>query len=154
MERSTPITDQSSCDILMGIIGRLPRYVRLVRRLITDGRIPTIQKAPLVGSLGYSALPIDFVPGLIPVLGQLDDAIVLLGALRLTLSRVAPEIADEHLDAAGLTRFQIDTDYRDAWQVAERIGVAGARAGGYLAGRTAHAVGRLADRGRRTLRAW
>ena len=85
-------------------IMRLPfkSKLRLGVALFRDPRIPLLGRAipPLL--LLYLALPIDFIPDFIPVLGHLDDLVVLvLGVgllLRLTPAQAIEE-AIAHLEA-------------------------------------------------------
>lgn len=71
--------------------------VRLVWRLIRDRRVPLWTKAiPLIAA-AYIVSPVDFIPDIIPVLGQLDDITVLLAGLRAFRQIVPVEILEEHL---------------------------------------------------------
>ena len=79
----------------------LPRLVKLVLRLARDPRVPARSKAVLVVLGGYLAYPNDLIPDFIPVLGQLDDIVVIAFALDQMLNRVAPEIVREHWDGDG-----------------------------------------------------
>jgi uncharacterized membrane protein YkvA (DUF1232 family) len=75
--------------------GFIPDCVVLVRRLLGDPRVPRRRKVVLVVVVGYLALPFDLVPDLIPVAGQLDDAVILALALRFVLRGAAPELLRE-----------------------------------------------------------
>ncbi|HEX3724528.1 MAG TPA: YkvA family protein [Nitrolancea sp.] len=114
-------------ETLVRLLRRSPRYARLSRRLLMDSRLTAWQKAPLVAAIGYGLSSIDLVPGIVPVLGQLDDLIVLLGALRLTLDRIPDSVANEHLLAINLTKSDIDADVTDTVRAARRIVVGGVR---------------------------
>ena len=95
-----------------GVIGRVPRYLRLGWLLMREPTVPRRGKAALAGGLGYAVSPIDPVPGIIPVVGQLDDLAVLLLSLRVAL-RSAPEaVAKRHLATSGLSRATLDADLR------------------------------------------
>lgn len=144
--------DRSTREILTGIVKRLSRYGQLATRLVADGRISARQKAPLIGGIGYGLSPIDLIPGIIPIFGQLDDLLVMLGMLRYVLTHLDPEAADEHLAAAGLTRAQLDADFHDAALVAGRLAAAGARGAGTLAIGGARLAGRVAGKGWRRMR--
>jgi uncharacterized membrane protein YkvA (DUF1232 family) len=50
----------------------------------------------VVGLVAYLAMPIALVPDLIPVAGQLDDAIVVALVLRTVLRAGGPELLREH----------------------------------------------------------
>jgi uncharacterized membrane protein YkvA (DUF1232 family) len=81
---------------------RLPRLLSLYRRLWQDGRVPIIAKALPVLALIYIILPLDVIADYIPVLGQLDDAGILLLALRGFTHLTPAYVVDEHAEAVGL----------------------------------------------------
>jgi uncharacterized membrane protein YkvA (DUF1232 family) len=62
--------------------GFIPDCVVLVGRLLRDPRVPRRRKLLLAMTAGYLALPFDLVPDFIPLIGQLDDAIILAFVLR------------------------------------------------------------------------
>lgn len=68
----------------------LPDCLVLVRRLLGDGTVPRSRKLALWALLGYLALPFDLVPDFLPVIGQLDDAILAAMVLRLALRGAGP----------------------------------------------------------------
>jgi uncharacterized membrane protein YkvA (DUF1232 family) len=106
---------------------RLPRYVRLAVALGRDGRVPARAKAPLAVGGAYTISPIDLIPGIIPIAGQVDDVIVLLLTLRQTIRMSPAEVADEHLQRVGLSASDIDDDLRNARDVAAWLAARGAR---------------------------
>ncbi|HEX2142061.1 MAG TPA: YkvA family protein, partial [Candidatus Limnocylindria bacterium] len=63
---------------LGALVRRLPAYARLAWGLSRDQRLSGGRRAAVLGAAAYLASPIDLVPGLIPVAGQLDDAAVAL----------------------------------------------------------------------------
>jgi uncharacterized membrane protein YkvA (DUF1232 family) len=144
--------DTSIKETIGHLVRRSPRYGQLAYRLLRDDRIAARQKAPLVGAVGYGISPIDLVPGIIPLLGQLDDLIVLLGALRLTLQQVPATIGNEHLLAVGLTKGDIDADLADSLRASRKIVVTGARGAARAVDRGARFSLKLARSGLRTLR--
>lgn len=78
-------------------LGRfIPDCLVLFRRLISEPRIPLARRLVLLGLLGYLVFPIDLVPDMIPVAGQLDDALIAAFALRLVLRSGGPELVREH----------------------------------------------------------
>lgn len=95
---------------LAGTIARLPRYLNLAQALVRDPSLPRGRKAALMAGIGYAISPIDLIPGLIPVVGQLDDLAVLLLGLRQALAGCAPDVALAHLDRVGLGHAALDED--------------------------------------------
>ncbi len=70
--------------------------VRLSWALLKDSRVPLTLKAIPLAALVYTLSPIDLIPDVIPILGQLDDLGVLMAALT-TFNRLAPpDIVEEH----------------------------------------------------------
>ena len=77
------------------LAGFVPDCVVLMRRLLGDRRLLRRRKAVLVLAVAYLALPFDLVPDFVPVAGQLDDAIVVLAALRYLLRGTEPGMLEE-----------------------------------------------------------
>lgn len=97
---------------------------------------------------GYVLSPIDLIPGFIPVIGQLDDAAVLLLSLRATLRLAPVEAAEAHLGATGLSWDQIDDDLARLAAGGKMLTLAAAR----VAARAAVGAGRfVGGLGRRLL---
>jgi uncharacterized membrane protein YkvA (DUF1232 family) len=78
------------------LAGFVPDCVVLVGRLLRDPRVPRRRKALLVVLGGYLALPFDLVPDFVPVVGQLDDALVVAVVLRGVLRGSGPRLLREH----------------------------------------------------------
>ena len=74
----------------------VPDCVVLFQRLLTDPRVDWWRKALLVVAIAYLASPIDLIPDFIPVAGQVDDAIVVVLALRLLLHGSGERLLVEH----------------------------------------------------------
>lgn len=60
----------------------IPDCAVLVGRLARDPRVPRWRKLLLLVLVGYLALPFDLVPDVIPVVGQLDDVLLVALAVR------------------------------------------------------------------------
>lgn len=73
----------------------LPNFVILLKRLVSDPRVPRKSKLVLGATLVYVVSPIDVVPDFVPGLGQLDDVIVVLLALHSILNRVDEAVVIE-----------------------------------------------------------
>jgi uncharacterized membrane protein YkvA (DUF1232 family) len=60
----------------------VPDCAVLFKRLLGDPRVPRRAKLSLGLLVPYLALPFDLIPDFIPVIGQLDDALLVMGVLR------------------------------------------------------------------------
>jgi uncharacterized membrane protein YkvA (DUF1232 family) len=78
------------------LAGFIPDCLVLFRRLLGDPRVPRSRKALLAAMVAYLALPVDLVPDVIPVAGQLDDAILAALVLRAVLRGAGREVLREH----------------------------------------------------------
>jgi uncharacterized membrane protein YkvA (DUF1232 family) len=94
------------------MVTRLPMYARLGADLARDPDVPATAKASLVAAGAYAISPIDLVPGIIPVAGQMDDLAALLLAIRFAVRMTPKEVAFPHLERAGITTQQIDADLK------------------------------------------
>ena len=122
-------TDPFPRDEVAALLRRLPKYGRLAWALARDPRLSRARRAAVLAGAAYVISPIDLVPGIIPVVGQLDDMFVALGAIRLALSGLKPEERAQRLAAAGLSQEDLDTDMRNTGRVAAWLGRSGVRLG-------------------------
>jgi uncharacterized membrane protein YkvA (DUF1232 family) len=116
-----------------GTLLRVPSYLLLAGSLMRDDRLSQGQRTAAIACLGYALSPIDLVPGIIPVAGQLDDLAVLIGGLRALLRTLPPSVAQEHLGRTGLTLAVMDEDLRTVRDAVLWL----ARRGAALVGRVA-----------------
>ncbi len=86
------------------LASRAPMYARLFWELILDDRTPVGRKAMLAGALGYLVLGRDIVPDDIPIIGGLDDLVVVVLAVDLFLDGVPSDVLDEKLVLLGIDR--------------------------------------------------
>lgn len=128
---------------LRALLGRLPAYGRLYWRLLRQGGLDRGQRALALGALAYTVSPVDLVPGVIPVIGQLDDLAVALLGLRLLLRRLPPAVVEQHLAAVGLNLAQLDADLATLGQTALTIAHQGLRLTGVLARASARGLAAL-----------
>ena len=86
-----------------GLLRGLLAQARLALRLMREPAVPLIPKAVPVLAVAYLIWPLDFLPDLLPVLGQLDDLGVMLAALELFLKLCpdAPQAFHREAMAAG-----------------------------------------------------
>lgn len=78
----------------------VPNLAKLLIRLLLDKRVPAYRRLVMAVAGVYVAFPIDLVPDTIPVLGTVDDLLVLAFAVDYLL-RVSPtEVVEEHWDGS------------------------------------------------------
>jgi uncharacterized membrane protein YkvA (DUF1232 family) len=130
-------------DELTALLRRLPAYGRLAWALAMDPRLSRARRAAVLAAAAYVVSPIDLVPGIIPVVGQLDDLAIALAAIRLALDGLRPEFRAERLAGAGLTQADLDADLRTTGAIALWLGrtaVGAAREAVAVAARTSERV--------------
>jgi uncharacterized membrane protein YkvA (DUF1232 family) len=86
---------------------RLIDWARVIKRDVhalyfasRDPRVPWYAKAMAVVVAGYALSPIDLIPDFIPVLGHLDDVILVPLGVPLVIRMIPSEIMAEHRDLA------------------------------------------------------
>ncbi len=92
------------------VASRVPSYARLVWALAVDERTPVSRKALLGGALGYLLLGRDLVPDDTPIVGGLDDLVVVALAVDLFLEGVPAELLNEKLDSLGIDKLAFERD--------------------------------------------
>jgi uncharacterized membrane protein YkvA (DUF1232 family) len=94
----------------MPLASRAPLYARLMLALLVDERTPGARKALLAGAAGYLLVGRDLIPDDIPILGQLDDLVVVVLAVDLFLDGVPEDLLDEKLAELEIDRVAFDQD--------------------------------------------
>ncbi len=74
----------------------VPDALGLVRRLATDRTIPRSARWPVLLLVGYLAVPIDVIPDFIPVVGYVDDLMLVSVVLRRLVQQAGPDKIAEH----------------------------------------------------------
>ena len=92
------------------IASRVPMYTRLIAALIVDDRMPMQRKALLAGAAGYLALGRDIIPDDIPIIGGLDDLVVVVLAAEMFLDGVPEDLLEEKLAELGIDRAEFERD--------------------------------------------
>lgn len=81
--------------LLKDLASFLPHCVTTARRLRRDPRVPRRAKVAVVFASLWVLSPIDLIPEFIPVIGPLDDVVVVALALRYAARRVPREVLNE-----------------------------------------------------------
>jgi uncharacterized membrane protein YkvA (DUF1232 family) len=94
----------------MPLASRAPLYARLMLALLMDERTPAPRKALLAGAAGYLLIGRDLIPDDIPILGGLDDVVVVVLAVDLFIDGVPDDLLDEKLAELDIDRVAFDQD--------------------------------------------
>jgi uncharacterized membrane protein YkvA (DUF1232 family) len=91
------------------VVAKLKDWARAVKRDVhavylaaRDPRVPWYAKALAVCVAGYALSPIDLIPDFIPVVGYLDDLIIVPLGIVAVVKLIPPEIMAEHRAAAAV----------------------------------------------------
>lgn len=81
------------------ILRELLQHLKLWWRLLRDPRVPTLLKLAVPGlAIAYLLWPLDFLSDFFPLLGQVDDLVVILLALKLFESWAPRAVVAEQWD--------------------------------------------------------
>jgi len=93
------------------VLARLKVWARTIKQDVhaiylasRDPRVPWQAKALAICVAAYALSPIDLIPDFIPVLGYLDDLIIVPLGVLLVVRMIPPEIMAEHRGAALLAQ--------------------------------------------------
>ncbi len=74
----------------------IPAIIKLLGRLAKDPRVDRRRRLVAVAALGYAVVPVDLLPDRIPLVGRLDDVVILALAIRALLDGAPEEVVSEH----------------------------------------------------------
>ncbi len=77
-------------------INRFDREIKIYKLVLKDSETPLVAKIILGFTIVYALSPIDIIPDFIPVLGRLDDAIVLPLLFLIATKLIPKEIVERH----------------------------------------------------------
>jgi uncharacterized membrane protein YkvA (DUF1232 family) len=76
----------------------LPRMLKLLVRMIGDPRVSRTDKIILGGTILYVFVPLDFIPDMLPFIGQVDDSYLAAISILRMLNRANADVVSEHWD--------------------------------------------------------
>src|SRR5437762_7826398 len=79
----------------------LPNMVVLTGRLMVDSRVPRTERALFAAALVYAIIPFDFIPDMIPFVGQIDDLFLISLTLLRLIDRTDDMVVREHWRGGG-----------------------------------------------------
>jgi uncharacterized membrane protein YkvA (DUF1232 family) len=79
----------------------LPNMMVLCAKLMVDSRVPRTERALFAAALVYAIIPFDFIPDMIPFVGQIDDVFLISMTVLRLIDRTDDRIVREHWRGGG-----------------------------------------------------
>ncbi len=86
--------------------GRLKQEIWALFLALKDPETPALARSIIVVAVAYAASPVDLIPDFIPILGQLDDLVIVPALIAWAVRLIRPEVlarcrqeAEKHLAA-------------------------------------------------------
>jgi uncharacterized membrane protein YkvA (DUF1232 family) len=76
----------------------IPNLLKLLYRLVNDKSVTTLDRTLLLATAAYVISPWDFLPDMIPFLGQLDDLVLLALVFKRLTDSVSSEVLYSYWD--------------------------------------------------------
>ena len=89
-------------NVLQKLFLNFKKELQLYRNILADPRTPRLTKILLGFAMAYLVTPVDFIPDFIPVIGHLDDAILIPSLAYLALKTIPQSLLEEHRQALSL----------------------------------------------------
>lgn len=79
----------------------LPNMVVLSAKLMVDSRVPRTERALFAAAVIYAIIPFDFIPDMIPFIGQVDDLFLVALTLLRLIDRTDDLVVRQHWRGGG-----------------------------------------------------
>src|ERR1700746_2043707 len=79
----------------------MPNMVVLCARLMVDSRVPRTERALFAAAVIYAIVPFDFIPDMIPFVGQVDDLFLISLTILRLIDRTDDTVVREHWRGGG-----------------------------------------------------
>jgi uncharacterized membrane protein YkvA (DUF1232 family) len=79
----------------------LPNMVGLSARLMVDARVPKTERALFAAAVIYAIIPFDFLPDMIPFIGQVDDIFLIALTLLRLIDHTDTAVVRQHWRGGG-----------------------------------------------------
>ena len=79
----------------------IPNMLLLSARLMVDPRVPAKERLLVAGAIVYAFMPLDFIPDMLPFVGQVDDAYLIALTLLRLMTVTEPHVVREHWRGGG-----------------------------------------------------
>jgi uncharacterized membrane protein YkvA (DUF1232 family) len=94
-------THQLAEEVLKEALLLIPNFLKLLYRLLKNPAISTADKALLAGTVAYVLSPVDFLPDMVPFLGQVDDILLVALVVKRLMDSVSYDVLEEYWDGNG-----------------------------------------------------
>lgn len=82
-------------DKLKATVRNLKRELKVYQLVLKDSRTPKLPKFFLGLAVGYTLLPFDIIPDFIPVIGHIDDVIIVSALVIVALKMIPQEVVED-----------------------------------------------------------
>jgi uncharacterized membrane protein YkvA (DUF1232 family) len=79
----------------------VPNLLLLSARLMVDPRVPATERVLVAGAILYALIPFDFIPDMLPFVGQVDDAYLIAISLLRLMTVTDPRVVRQHWRGGG-----------------------------------------------------
>lgn len=79
----------------------IPNLLVLCARLMVDSRVPAKERLLVAGAIVYVIMPLDFIPDMIPFVGQIDDAYLIAMSLLRLMTVTDPRVVRQYWRGGG-----------------------------------------------------
>lgn len=83
------------------LLDRFKKEIKFYQTVLKDSRTPKLSKFFLGLAVGYALNPIDLIPDFIPVVGYLDDLIIVPVLIFIAVILIPKKLLEEHRNAEG-----------------------------------------------------
>lgn len=80
---------------LKATLDNFKRELKVHQLVLKDPRTPKVAKALLGFAIGYAISPIDLIPDFIPIIGHVDDLVIVPLLIALTVKMVPRKVMNE-----------------------------------------------------------
>lgn len=94
-------TKQATEKVLKEALLLIPNFLKLLYRLLKDEAVTTTDKALLAATVAYVLSPWDFLPDMVPFLGQVDDLLLVALVIKRLMDSVSRDVLEEYWDGDG-----------------------------------------------------
>ncbi len=77
---------------LKTLVEKFKQELKVYRLVLKDPRTPALAKWLLAAAIGYLAMPFDIIPDFIPIIGHLDDVVIVPVLVFLALKMIPKEV--------------------------------------------------------------